>query len=144
MVARAWAWLKRWRRKDPDEVERLRRLEVNRRGRISAGRIVDLIEPESASSAAKLLAYKYEIAGVTYEAAQDIHMLPRILAAAPFLLSQTASVKYDPKKPTNSIVACEAWSGLPEMEASQAPQAAPQQTAATASEASVPGKVSEP
>jgi hypothetical protein len=113
-----WSWIKRWRQKDPVEVERLRRLEINRRGRIIAGRIVDLIESESGLPDSRLLVYKYEIAGVTYEAAQDIHTLPRVLSMAPFLLGQTASVKYDPQKPTNSIIACEQWDGLPSLEAS--------------------------
>ena len=110
----AWAWarIKRWRRKDPAELERLRRLEVNRRGRITGGRIVDLVESESSERAARLLVYQYEVAGVTYEAAQDVGPLPEIAAVAQHLPGQTASVKYDPKKPTNSIVACEEWCGV--------------------------------
>ena len=40
----------RWRRKDAAELERLRRLDINRRGRISAGRIVDLVEPQTAGA----------------------------------------------------------------------------------------------
>ena len=42
--------------------------------------------------------------------------LPEIAAAAPFLPGQTTSVKYDPKQPTNSILACEAWCGIPDLE----------------------------
>ena len=102
----------RWRRKDPAELERLRRLDINRRGRIGAGRIVDLVEPQTAGAKSVLLGYAYEVAGVTYEAAQDVTALPEIAAMARFLSGQTASVKYDPKRPANSIVACEHWSGL--------------------------------
>jgi hypothetical protein len=102
----------RWRRKDPVELERLRRLDINRRGRISAGRIVDLVEPETAGAKSTLLGYAYEVAGVTYEAAQDVTALAEIAAVAQFLSGQTASVKYDPKRPANSIIACEHWSGL--------------------------------
>jgi hypothetical protein len=108
----AYALFMRWRRKDPAEIERLRRLDINRRGRISGGRIVDLVDPETTGSKSPLLVYSYEVAGVTYEAAQDVTALPEIAAMAPFLAGQVASVKYDPKRPANSIIACEEWSGL--------------------------------
>jgi hypothetical protein len=107
--------LQRWRRKDPAEIERLRRLDVNCRGRISAARILDWIGPESGHADSRLVVYKYEVAGVTYEAAQDVSALPEIAARAPYLAGQMASVKYDPQRPTNSIVACEAWCGLPQI-----------------------------
>lgn len=112
----AWAWSRFIHRRKPDaaELERLRRLAVNRRGRITAGRIVDLLEPEAPELASRLVLYKYEVGGVTYEAAQDVSALPEIAPPARCLAGQTASVKYDPKKPTNSIIACEAWCGLPE------------------------------
>jgi hypothetical protein len=102
----------RWRRKDPAELEKLRRLDVNRRGRIRAGRVVDLVEAETAGSKTPLVIYTYEVAGVTYEAAQDVSALPEIAARARFFTGRTASVKYDPKRPGNSIIACEEWSGL--------------------------------
>jgi hypothetical protein len=101
-----------WRRKDPAELERLRRLDINKRGRISAGRIVDLAEAQTAGLKSLLVIYSYEVAGVTYEAAQDVTALPEIAANAQFLPGRTASVKYDPKRPTNSIIVCEEWSGL--------------------------------
>jgi hypothetical protein len=102
----------RGRRKDPAELERLRRLDINRRGRICAGRIVDLVQAEMSKSKPRLVVYSYEVAGVTYEASQDVTALPEIAARAQFLAGQTASVKYDPKRPANSIIACEEWSGL--------------------------------
>lgn len=108
----ARARILRWRRKDPAELERLRRLDINRRGRIGAGRIVDLLEPQTAEAKSALVGYSYEVAGVTYQAAQDVTALPEIAAMARHLSGQTASVKYDPKRPANSIVACEDWSGL--------------------------------
>ena len=108
----AYARYLRWRRKDPAELERLRRLDINRRGRISAGRIVDLVEPQTAGAKSVLVSYAYEVAGVTYEAAQDVTALPEIAAVARSLSGHTASVKYDPKRPANSIIACEEWSGL--------------------------------
>jgi hypothetical protein len=108
----AYARFLRWRRKDPAELERLRRLDINKRGRISAGRIVDLVEATAAGSRSRLVVYSYEVAGVAYEASQDVAALPDIAAKAHFLAGQTASVKYDPKRPANSIIACEGWSGL--------------------------------
>ncbi len=108
----AWARFLRSRRKDPAELERLRRLDINKRGRIGAGRIVDFVEPQTAGAKSALVSYSYEVAGVTYEAAQDVAALPEIAASARFLAGQTASVKFDPKRPANSIIACEEWSGL--------------------------------
>ncbi len=117
-LAGVWAWrtVRRWRRKSPDEIERLRRMGVNACGRIILGRIVELAEPVADGPAVPILLYEYEVAGVTYEAAQDVSPLPEIAAAAPFLPGQTTSVKYDPKQPTNSILACEAWCGIPDLE----------------------------
>ncbi len=113
-VAMGWSRLRRWRRKDPAELERLRRLEVNRLGRITAGKVVDWIESAKGEAVARLILYKYEVAGVTYEAAQDVSAAFPDRTAPQILSGVTASVKYDPKKPTNSIIACEEWSGLPE------------------------------
>ena len=108
----AWVWVKLRRKRDPAEIERLRRLEVNRCGRISAGKILDFVESKAGATPARLLVYQYEVGGVTYEAAQDITRLPNLAAVAAFLPGQTISVKFDPKLPTNSIIACEEWSGI--------------------------------
>ena len=108
----AFGRLLRWRRKDAAEIERQRRLDINTRGRISAGRILDLVEAETDGSKSRLVVYSYEVAGVTYEAAQDVTALPDIADQAHLLAGQIASVKYDPKRPANSIIACEEWSGL--------------------------------
>jgi len=118
-----WAWrtVRRWRRKSPEEIERLRRLGVNACGRIISGRIVELAEPVAGGPAGPILLYEYEVAGVTYEAAQDLGALREIAAAAPFLPGQTTSVKYDPKQPTNSIIACEVWCGVPDLEPNRNP-----------------------
>jgi hypothetical protein len=128
--AAAWAVRQRRRRKDPAEVERLRRQDLNRRGRISAGRVLDWIDSEPGKSATCLLVYGYDVAGVTYEVAQDVSALPAIAAAGPQLLGRIASVKYDPRRPTNSIVASEDWCGvaLPEP-VSPAPAAPPPEEA---------------
>jgi len=118
-AAAIWGWRRyaRWRQKDPNEVERLRRLDINRRGRITTAEIVDLVEPEHAGAAPSnlrslMVVYRYQVAGVTYEVSQDVSALPEVLSASRSLASQTASIKYDPKAPTNSIIACEAWNGI--------------------------------
>jgi hypothetical protein len=120
-LAAVWTWrtVRRRRRKSPDEIERLRRLGVNACGRISWGKILELAEPVADGPAGPILLYVYEVGGVTYEAAQDLSALPEIAATAPFLPGQTTSVKYDPKQPTNSILACEAWCGMPDVEANR-------------------------
>jgi hypothetical protein len=117
-LAGVWGWriARRWRRKSPEEVERLRRLSVNACGRIIPGRILELAERLPDGPTGPILLYEYEVAGVTYEAAQDVNALPVVAAAAPYLPGQTTSVKYDPKQPTNSILACEVWCGIPDLE----------------------------
>ncbi len=105
----------RGRRKSPAELERLRRLELHRRGRIISGQIVDLIEPQPAKRGARLVVYKYEVAGVTYEASQDISALPNVISTVRRATGQTVSLKYEPRRPANSILVCEEWSGLPEI-----------------------------
>jgi hypothetical protein len=107
--------VRHWRQKDPAEVERLRRLAVNACGRVSTGRILELLDPVPDGPTESILLYEYEVAGVTYQTAQDVGPLPEIAAAAPFLLGQTAAIKYDPRHPTNSILACEGWCGVPDL-----------------------------
>jgi hypothetical protein len=132
------AWIviriRRWRRKSPEEIEKLRRLEVNRRGRIVAGQILDLVEPEPGKPGPRLMMYKYDITGVTYEAAQDVCALPAIVALARRRIGRIISVKYDPHVPTNSIVACEEWSGVPANEGNSASEARPVSSRAEAVE----------
>ena len=112
----AWRAVRRWRQISPDEIERLRRNEVNACGRIGIGRILELADPVPDGPAGPILLYEYEVAGVTYQAAQNVSAMVEIAAAAPFLPGQTTSVKYDPKQPTNSILACEGWCGIPDLE----------------------------
>ena len=99
----------RSRRKSPEELERLRRLDLNRRGRITTCHLLDVVESEAPR---KLIVYQYEVAGVSYEVAQDVSALPVLASNAYGFLGQAASVKYDPKRPTNSMIACEDWSGI--------------------------------
>jgi hypothetical protein len=109
-----WTTMARWRRQDPAEGERQWRLSVNRAGRITSGQVVDVIETPAAGQPRCLVVYRYEIGGVLYEASQDVASLPGLAAAARRSVGQIISVKYVPKDPASSIVACEDWTGLRE------------------------------
>jgi hypothetical protein len=106
--------LARWRRKTPEEIERLRRHDIHSHGRVAYGQIVDLIEPTPGKKGARMVIFKYEVRGVKYEAAQDISALPNIVAQVRQAVGQMARLKYDADRPTDSILACEEWSGLME------------------------------
>ena len=78
---------------------------------------IGLLEQRPAHSAAnggipKLLYYSYSISGVTYETAQDITGLEERVHLSRIASGQTASVKYDPSNPSNSILLADDWSGL--------------------------------
>jgi hypothetical protein len=60
----------------------------------------------------KLLYYTYSISGVTYETAQDITGLEEAAHLSRIAAGQTASVKFDPSNPSNSILVADDWSGL--------------------------------
>jgi hypothetical protein len=118
---------------DPVEMERSRRAYVNRIGRIVEGHVVEIVDqalaaastngngkltaafkrtPLAADGPRKLLYYSYAISGVTYETAQDITGLEERAHLSRVASGQTASVKYDPSNPSNSILLADDWSGL--------------------------------
>jgi hypothetical protein len=88
----------------PQEAERLRRLDVNSKGKLGDG---EIIEFEGAS-----IVYSYRVGGVGYTAAQDIFALEAVLPSDRVSMIGPALVKFDPRNPANSIVLCEDWSGL--------------------------------
>lgn len=128
------ALLYHWRSRppSPEEIERQRRLHVNRVGRIAEGRVTDLMKHEvlapdqrgglgvfrkrdgagAASSSRQMICYSYSISGVTYETAQDITGLEGRMEGHRLVTGQSASVKYDPSNPSNSILVADDWSGL--------------------------------
>ncbi len=112
LAAYAIVRIRSWRRKSPGEIERLRRLDLHRRGRITHGQIVDVLDSEPDSPPRLTLVYSYEVAGVSYEVGQDVAALPEIALRANSLAGRNVSVKYDRKQPANSIVVCEDWSGF--------------------------------
>lgn len=113
-------WL-RSRRKTPEERERQRRQWVNSIGRITDGTLLDVCEvqaegkkkkKDSAEAPTQLLIFNYDVAGVTYEASQDVTHLRQYFDVHNCRLGVPASVKYDPQNPGNSIVIAEGWIGL--------------------------------
>lgn len=116
-------FLLRKKPEDPSAMERERRSYLNRVGRIVEGHIVEISDSDSAASngnsagiganaAQRLLYYSYSISGVTYETAQDITGLDARAHLSRVAAGQTASVKYDPSNPSNSILVADDWSGL--------------------------------
>ena len=133
-------WLRR-KPIDDSEIERQRRAYLNKVGRIVEGQILEISEnafpaddakqhspsakrnPDSSSGAKitaavptngtqRLIYYTYSISGVTYETAQDVTGLEERLHLKRAAVGQTASVKYDPSNPSNSILLADDWSGL--------------------------------
>ena len=99
-----------------DAFERERRTQLTAGGRIIDGTVIDVQElDETADTPAMiLLIYTYDVAGVTYEASQDVTRLRQFIDLYSCRLGLHASVKYDPHNPGDSIVISETWSGLRE------------------------------
>jgi hypothetical protein len=132
-------FLFRKKREDTDVLERDRRVYLNRIGRIVEGQILEVVDRSEGDHAAKadvksaaperggllgkrsvapkngaqkLLYYSYSISGVTYETAQDVTGLEEQAHLKRIAVGQTASVKYDPANPSNSILLADDWSGI--------------------------------
>ena len=103
----------RMRRKTPEQREMERRLRIAQNGRITDGTVIDVSElGVNGSGALQLLIYQYDVAGVSYQAAQDVTNLRHYVDLHTCRIGVPASVKYDPQNPGNSIVISESWSGL--------------------------------
>ncbi len=103
-------WRKFGRRLSPEQQERLRRLLVDRQGRMSDATLIEVRD--------RVVYYRYQVGGMEYVASQDLKALAHLLPAELAGLSGHASVKYLPENPANSIVASERWCGLHRREAS--------------------------
>ena len=103
----------RSRRPTAEELERRRRELITTIGRITDGYLVDarsLDGEDSISPTPEVLFYSYRLAGVTYNCAQDVSLLPdRVLG---YRIDQPVQLRYDPRNPGNSILVSETWSGL--------------------------------
>jgi hypothetical protein len=67
---------------------------------------------QASNGTQKLLYYTYSISGVTYETAQDVTGLEEQSHLKRVSVGQSASVKYDPSNPSNSILLADDWSGI--------------------------------
>jgi hypothetical protein len=105
-------WI-RSHRKTPEQRETERRLRLSSTGRIIDGTVLDVQEyTNEGSSPVQLLLYSYDVAGVSYECAQDITFLRQFVDLHSCRIGLPASVKYDPHNPGDSIVVSEDWMGL--------------------------------
>jgi hypothetical protein len=122
------AWAAMRKKPTEEELERQRRQQLVMAGRIIDGTILDISDMGQGESGRvggmQLILYKYEIAGVVYECSQDVSNLKEHVDIYECRLSFPCSVRYDPRRPTNSIVVAEEWSGLRET-ANSVPVAAP-------------------
>jgi len=112
-----YALLSRKPKRSGDLMEYERRTELSRGGRIIDGTVIDVQEVEETETQPQmiLLIYTYDVAGVTYEASQDVTHLRQFIDLYSCRLGLPASVKYDPHNPGDSIVISEKWSGLRQM-----------------------------
>ena len=112
LAAASYALFRR-KPKTPDDLERDRRAWLNQIGRITDGTVIDVQEiapdPRRAST---MLIYRYDVAGVSYEASQDVTYLRQWINLHSCRLGLPTSVKYDPHNPGNSMVIAEGWVGL--------------------------------
>jgi len=108
------ALFSRRNKKTPEQIERERRTQLALHGRIIDGNVIDVLELEDDESGRQmiLLVYTYDVAGVTYEASQDVTHLRQFIDLYSCRLGLPASVKYDPHNPGDSVVISENWSGL--------------------------------
>ncbi|SRR6266481_4524720 len=108
----AGAWAKS-RRKSPDQLEQERRTRISEIGRITDGTVIDVNEMQSNGAGERqLLIYHYDVAGVSYEASQDVSCLRHLVDLHSCRTGLMTSIKYDPGNPGNSIVIAENWTGL--------------------------------
>lgn len=106
-------WI-RGRRKSAAERERERRLAINEQGRITDGILVEAeAEAGDEQTTSGLLFYRYNARGLEYSAAQDISGLVHLTPPGSCLPGVPVQVKYHPQRPSDSIILCERWSGLP-------------------------------
>ena len=99
--------------KSAEEVERGRREWLDQVGRITDGTVIDVQEiTTKANRPATMLIYQYDVAGVSYEASQDVTYLRQWINLHSCRLGLPTSVKYDARNPGNSMVIAEGWMGL--------------------------------
>jgi hypothetical protein len=108
-------------RPSQEAIEQARRARLSLTGRITDGSLVDTTTLdgsflEGASrfqnhpGGPEMLLFHYRIAGVAYEAVQDVSALPDQVRG--LRIDLPIQVRYDHNNPADSIVVAEEWSGL--------------------------------
>ncbi len=86
--------------KNADDIEHERRTWLNTVGRITDGTVIDVQEITTAvNRPATMLIYQYDVAGVSYEASQDVTYLRQWINLHSCRLGLPTSVKYDSRNP---------------------------------------------
>jgi hypothetical protein len=99
--------------KNSDDLERERRGFLVQVGRITDGTVIDVQQINGNDDRFQtLLIYHYDVAGVSYEASQDVTYLRQKINLHSCRLGLPTSVRYDPQNPGNSMVVSETWMGL--------------------------------
>jgi hypothetical protein len=99
--------------KRPEELERERRAWLDQVGRITDGTVIDVQEVgTNGDRPSTMLIFQYDVAGVSYEASQDVTYLRQLINLHSCRLGLPTSVRYDPQNPGNSMVVSERWMGL--------------------------------
>jgi len=112
-IAMAAAYFLRRKPKTAEDIERQRRAFLNQIGRITDGTVIDVQELAFDNQrSATMLIYQYDVAGVSYEASQDVTYLRQWIKLHSCRLGLPTSVKYDSQNPGNSLVVSENWMGL--------------------------------
>jgi hypothetical protein len=106
------AYLLRKGRKTPEQLEKERRLRIIVHGRITDGTVIDAQEITKDGHTLQMLIFQYDVAGVSYEASQDITHLRQYVDIHTCKVGLPSSVKYNPQNPGDSSVIAEEWSGL--------------------------------
>ena len=106
-------FLLRRKPKTAEDLERERRAWLDRIGRITDGTVIDVQEmPSTGAQPSTFLIYHYDVAGVSYEASQDVTYLRQLINLHSCRLGLPTSVRFDPQNPGNSMVISEGWMGL--------------------------------
>jgi hypothetical protein len=87
-------------------------MRISEIGRITDGTVIDVSEQDATGGEMQLLIYQYDVAGVSYEASQDVTALRHRVDLHSCRAGLMTSIKYDPSNPGNSIVIAENWTGL--------------------------------
>ena len=110
-VAAWFAWRRTHVEPTPEQIEQERRQFLSAVGRITDGSILETYwSDDPAADTPHTLLYQYRISGVTYECAQEVHLLADHLRH--IRIDLPIQVRFDPRNPADSLVVSETWSGL--------------------------------